>query len=201
MESLKTESVCSNSSTESTANHDHLIKDYSVSAMKMESGESHKLKLNFGVDRLLSKCSEIKDLDDHIDKMAIINRNLVDKNVLLLNANGFNPASFNSINAINSMSLNNNLNHIHNQNLQNIQHREENGVSGSQFGLNLLQQFPGGLYGNQSQNFVLKPFPIRINQRNGQTHNGESFKCLDLLFDSSKYSINQSKSLLISHNN
>lgn len=178
MESLKTESLCSNSSSESTANHDHLIKDYSVSAMKMDSGESHKIKLNFGVDRLLSKCSEIKDLDDHIDKMAIINRNcvnLVDKNVLLLSANNYNPANFNSMNALNSLnslSMNNNLNHLHNQNFLS---REENGLMGNQFGLNLLQQFPGGLYANQNQNFVLKPFPIRINQRNAPNQNGKKF--------------------------
>ena len=164
METIKPESVCSNSSSESTANNNNnndFIRDYSVSALKMDQVENHKIKLNFGVDRLLSKCSEIKDLDD---QMAVINRNcahLVDKNILMLSANSYNPAN---LNAINLQNMNSNLNN-HNHN------REENGVfESSQFGLNLLQQFPiaSGLYGNQNHSFVLKPFPIRINQRNNQ---------------------------------
>lgn len=117
-------------------------KDYSSAALsnlKSETIEnsknSNKVKLNFGVDRLLSNNNEESS------------RIHADKNSVFMNAN------FNVPNNNHNSDLMSNVN--------------------SQIGLNLLQ-FPlsvaNGLYNSTNQNYVLKPFPLRIG---GGSQNGK----------------------------
>lgn len=153
MDSMETESFCSNSSSDFNQ-----PKDYSLSspelALKSDLVEpnnntvvSKSMKLNFGVDRLLSKCDKKFDKVQIVDEM-LINRNLIDKNLYPPCANDH------------ELLLNLSANNVHSQ----------PEIGSNQLGINLLhQQLTQMNNGLSSQNFVLKPFPIRF----GRNHNGE----------------------------
>lgn len=132
-------------------------KDYSVSALtnpksdtlenSNSSNECYKVKLNFGVDRLLSNNNE-----DHVKPQNYT------KNTISTNFNN------------NQNSVPNSLNSNYNGDLLSSVN--------SQIGLNLLQ-FPlsavaNGLY-TSNQNFILKPFPLRMGAGGG-SQNG-NFLC------------------------
>ncbi|CRK96921.1 CLUMA_CG010431, isoform A [Clunio marinus] len=150
MDSMETESVCSNSSSDI-----NIPKDYSLSStdmnMKSNSVEtnnntiSKSMKLNFGVERLLSKCDRQIEKEDPIDDM-IMNKNLINKNIYSPNVHD------------NEVLLNLSANNIN-----------EPEIGNHQLEINLLhQQLTHINNGLANQNFVLKPFPIRF----GRNHNG-----------------------------
>lgn len=183
MDLLDTESFCSNSSSDI-----NLPKDYSLSSsdisMKCEVIEtnnntiSKSMLLNFGVERLLSKCDKKFDRNHIIDEM-LTNRNAIDKNLLTPSANDH------------EVLLNLSANNVHNQ----------PEIGSNQLGINLLHQqlthINNGLLSNQ--NFVLKPFPIRF----GRNHNGENliifnlFYCLTLIFQITFKSIKYRSNLIL----
>lgn len=152
MDLMETESFCSNSSSDI-----NLPKDYSLSSsdttVKSEPIEqnnnvtiSKSMKLNFGVDRLLSKCDKKFDRTHIVDEM-LIDRNLIDKNLFVPCANDH------------EVLLNLSANTPHSQ----------TEIGNNQLGINLLhQQLTHINNGLSNQNFVLKPFPIRF----GRNHNG-----------------------------
>jgi hypothetical protein len=166
MDLMDTESIGSTNSS------DVMPKDYSLSSLDIsaknnininnnnsgfEANNNHmpmskSMKLNFGVERLLSKR----------DDKERINKNIIYKNI---NNNDDDEMLVNKKSAEKDESLvyNNNNNIIESAN-----------VSGNhQLGLNLLHQQlihadnTNGL--TNHQNFILKPFPIRF----GRNHNGE----------------------------
>lgn len=149
---METESFCSNSSSDI-----NLPKDYSLSStdmsVKSESIEtnnntiSKSMKLNFGVDRLLSKCDKKFERNHMIDEL-LINRNLVEKSPFTQCANDHE--------ILLNLSANNN----------------QPDIGSNQLGINLLHQHLTHMNNNglsSNQNFVLKPFPIRF----GRNHNGK----------------------------
>lgn len=153
MDSLETESFCSNSSSDFNQ-----PKDYSLSSSEMSVKSeliepnnnsivvSKSMKLNFGVDRLLSKCDKKFDKPRLVDEM--LNRNQFDKSLY--------PPCANDQDVLLNLSANN----THSQ----------TEIGNNQLGINLLhQQLTQMNNGLSSQNFVLKPFPIRF----GRNHNGE----------------------------
>lgn len=154
MDLMETESFCSNSSSDI-----NLPKDYSLSStdmsVKSETIEtnnntiSKSMKLNFGVDRLLSKCDK-KFEKNHIIEEMISNRNLIDR------------SSFTQCGNDHEILLNLSANNVNNQ----------PDIGSNQLGINLLHQQLTHMNNNglsSSPNFILKPFPIRF----GRNHNGE----------------------------
>lgn len=161
MDLMETESFCSNSSSDI-----NLPKDYSLSStdisLKNDVIEannntiSKSMQLNFGVDRLLSKCDKKFDKNQIVDEM-LVNRSLIDKSM-------YAPCASDSEMLLN-LSANNVLNQAE--------------IGSNQLGINLLhQQLTHMNNGLSNQNFVLKPFPIRF----GRNHNGkEKLKTLILI--------------------
>ena len=164
MDSMETESFCSNSSSDINSN---IPKDYSCTSSseaimksdQLETNNNKTVKLNFGVDRLLSKCDTNVDLLEES-----LNRKLIDKNMIIYGVN-------NNINNNNNNDNNIGINGLFNNN--NFHSLNLNDGGSHQLGINLLQhQFPHFSMGS-NQNFILKPLPIRY----GRSHNGE------LIFD------------------
>jgi hypothetical protein len=149
MDSLETESYCSNSSSE--LGNNCKARDYSCSSLSNLRNESlqnsasntnsGKIKLNFGVDRLLAN-------DDEDHQRSEISKSILEKNLMLFSANNNNS----KISSAHNSEIINSVN--------------------SQVGLNFMQsiqQFPmavsNGLFAS-NQNFILKPFPLRIGSGN-----------------------------------
>lgn len=154
---MDTESFCSNSSSDI-----NLPKDYSLSSsasdmtVRSDTTEannntiSKSMRLNFGVERLLSKCDKKFDRNHIIDEM-LISRSLIDKKL-------YAPCATDS-----EMLLNLSANNVHSQ----------TEIGSNQLGINLLhQQLSHINNGLSNQSFVLKPFPIRF----GRNHNGKQNK-------------------------
>lgn len=154
MDLMETESFCSNSSSDINLPRDYSLSSTENSSVKSETIEtnnntiSKSMKLNFGVDRLLSKCDK-KFERNHIIEEMLMNRNLIDKSQF--------PQCANDHEALLNLSANN----IHNQ----------PDIGSNQLEINLLHQQLTHMNNNglsPNQNFVLKPFPIRF----GRNHNG-----------------------------
>lgn len=158
MDSLETESYCSNSSSE--LGNNCKPRDYSCSSLSNLKGESvqsvsstpnsGKIKLNFGVDRLLSN-------NDEDCAKAEISKSVLEKSFMLFSTNNNNISKISC--AHNSEIMNSVNSHV---------------------GLNFMQsihQFPMAAVSNglltTNQNFVLKPFPLRIG--NGNQNGKEEF--------------------------
>lgn len=159
MDSLETESFCSNSSSDINS-----PKDYSLSSseitVKSELIEpnnntiSKSMKLNFGVDRLLSKCDKKFERNRLIDDIQLM-RELSDKHSFTQCAS----PTVNDHEVLLNLSAN------------------QPEIGSNQLGINLLhQQLTNLNNGLTSQNFVLKPFPIRF----GRNHNGKSPKTAEI---------------------
>lgn len=155
MDSMETESFCSNSSSDFNQPRDYSISssDMTVKSELVEPNNnivvSKSMKLNFGVDRLLSKCDKKFDRTQIVDEM-LINRNLIDKTL-------YPPCNDHEV------LLNLSANNSHSQ----------AEIGSNQLGINLLhQQLTQINNGLSSQSFVLKPFPIRF----GRNHNGKIAK-------------------------
>ena len=151
MDSMETESFCSNSSSDINSPKDYSLSssDMTVKSELIENNNtiSKSMKLNFGVERLLSKCDKKFDRNQFIDEM-FINRNLNDKNLFAQYAN----QSVNDHEVLLNLSAN------------------QPEIGSNQLGINLLhQQLTHINNGLSNQNFVLKPFPIRF----GRNHNGK----------------------------
>lgn len=150
MDSMETESFCSNSSSDINLPKDYSLSSSSDITVKSEAIEtnnntiSKSMRLNFGVERLLAKCDKKFDKKHIIDEM-LISRSLIDKNL-------YNNDS--------EMLLNLSASNVH----------SPTEIGSNQLGINLLHQqlthMNGGL---TNQGFVLKPFPIRF----GRNNNGE----------------------------
>jgi hypothetical protein len=152
MDSMETESFCSNSSSDL-----NLPKDYSLSSsdlsVKSDSREtnnntiSKSMKLNFGVDRLLAKCDK-KFEKNLINDDSFTSRSFIDSKIEYSQC-------------VNDQDVLLNLS-------ASVQHQTE--IGSNQLEMNLLHQQLSQLNnGLSSQSFVLKPFPIRF----GRNHNGE----------------------------
>lgn len=149
---METESFCSNSSSDFNSPKDYSLSstDMTVKSELIETNNntiSKSMKLNFGVERLLSKCDKKFDRNHIIDEM-LTKRNLSDKNTF-------------------SQCVNQGVND-HEVLLNLSANRPE--IGSNQLGINLLhQQLTHINSGLSNQNFVLKPFPIRF----GRNHNGK----------------------------
>lgn len=154
MEVVDGESFCSNSSADINQPKDYSLSsvDVTLKSDPVEANNntiSKSMKLNFGVERLLSKC------DNRIEKVhvvdeTLINRNLIDKSLYAPNANDH------------AVLLNLSASNVHSQ----------PEIGSNQLGLNLLhQQLTQINNGMANQSFVLKPFPIRF----GRNHNGKKY--------------------------
>lgn len=104
------------------------------------------MKLNFGVERLLSKCDKKIDVKSHFGDEILINRNFIDRSF------------YSQCSSEHEVLLNLSVNNAHSQ----------AELGSNQLGINLLhQQLISNGMSNQS--LVLKPFPIRF----GRSHNGK----------------------------
>lgn len=152
MDSMETESFCSNSSSDINSPKDYSLSssDMTVKSEQIEPNNniiSKSMKLNFGVERLLSKCDKKFERNHIIDEM-ILSRNPCDKNSFVQYTN----QGVNDHEVLLNLSAN------------------QPDIGSNQLGINLLhQQLTHINSGLTNQNFVLKPFPIRF----GRNHNGE----------------------------